>query len=76
MHNEQQVFPDELRLVETQVAQAFGTSPFHELEVVDVVDDAARVGVLVIDPTAMDERLSVDSRAHTSARPEKCQLGG
>ncbi|MOA21677.1 hypothetical protein D3C78_1421810 [compost metagenome] len=65
MHDEQQVLYRQLRLGTTQYTQPFGASPLHELEVIDVIDDAARVGVFIIDPTGMGERLSLVLRAHT-----------
>ena len=58
MHDEQQVLTDKLRLGESQAAQPLGTSSLHEFEVVDVIDDTARIGVLVIDSTAVGEDFS------------------
>lgn len=65
MHDEQQALTGKRRLGITQLTQALGTSPLHKFEVVDVVDDAARVGVFVIDPAMVAERLDSVLRAHT-----------
>lgn len=58
VHDEQQIVADQLRLGEPQSSQPLGPSPFHELEIVDVIDDAAGIRVLVIDPETLLERLS------------------
>ncbi len=65
MHDEQQALTGKRRLGITQLTQALGASPLHEFEVVDVVDDAARIGIFVIDPAVVAERLDSVLRAHT-----------
>jgi len=59
MHNEQQVVTNQLRLGEAQAAQPLGAGPLHEFKIIDVVNDAARVGVFVVNPTPEGERLSM-----------------
>src|SRR5690606_34481452 len=65
MHDEQQVLADQLRLGKARRTQPLGAGPLHELEVVDVIDNATGIGVLVIDPTTVAERLALVLRAHT-----------
>jgi hypothetical protein len=66
MHDEQQVLDTRhCGLGEAQFPQSLGSSPLHEFQVIDVVNDAAGIGVLVINATTMCERLSPVLRAHT-----------
>jgi hypothetical protein len=66
MHDKQQVLvTGHGGLSEAQFPQPLGPSPFHEFQVIDVIHDAASIGVLVINATAMCERLSPVLRAHT-----------
>src|SRR5471032_2364779 len=65
MHDKQQVLVSQWGLGKPQLPQPLGTSPLHEFQIINVVDDAASIGVLVINATAMCERLNPVLRAHT-----------